>query len=273
MTNRVRVRSALERILAALEIRISPLREARDRRSRRTYAAAITRALADPVAHQAFLRRERIPPGWGEGMSERIVEFPWAVASLGNASPGLTLDAGSTLNHTYVLDRVLPIVRSLHVVTLAPEPVSFPERGVSYLYADLRSLPLRSDLYDTVVCLSTLEHVGMDVSGWNADATVEADPQRASVLAAQEMRRVLKPGGRILMSVPYGRPDDLGWLRQFDESSLQELIAAFGPADAVITVYRYTADQWQLSSLEDAAGSPSQPYWASAVACVDMRAK
>lgn len=203
-------------------------------------------------------------------MSERIVEFPWVVAALGTRRAGLTLDAGSTLNHAYVLDHVLPLVEALHIVTLAPERESFPERGISYLYSDLRELPLRPDLYETVVCLSTLEHVGMDVSGYNARAAVEVNPQQAAVRAAQEIRRVVKPGGRILLRVPFGRPDNLGWLRQFDKDSLRELIAGFGPADTEISVYRYSHDQWQLSRVEEAAGSVSQPYWATAVACVEI---
>ena len=263
-------RTGLRRARSAIERRIPPRRAALARRDTRTYEAGIARALSDPVAGQAFSSSRPLPPHWGRGTSERIVEFPWVVAALKNIRAGLTLDAGSTLNHGYVLDHVLPVVRALHVVTLAPEPESFPERGVSYLYADLRDLPLRERLYDTVVCLSTLEHVGMDVSGYGARVAVEVNPQQAAVDAARELRRVVKPGGRIFFSVPFGRPDNLGWLRQLDEPSLRDLIAAFGPADVQISIYRYANDAWQLSSVADAAGSPSQPYWATAVACVAM---
>lgn len=271
MTSSARLRTGLRRMRRAIDFRVPPRRAALARRHAREYEAAIRRALADPVAREALASRRSLPPRWGRGMSERVVELPWVAARLAGASAGLTLDAGSTLNHGYMLDRVLPAVRALHVVTLAPERESFPERGVSYLYADLRDLPLRAQLYDTAVCLSTLEHVGMDVSGYNARAAVDADPQRAAIQAAREIRRVVKPDGRVLLSVPFGRPDDLGWVRQFDEPSLRELIAGFGPADVELSVYRYARDEWQLSSLEDAAGSPSRPYWATAVACVEMR--
>lgn len=272
-TQPARLWGGLQRVRSAIAFRIPARRSALARRNARDYEAAIRRALADPLARHAFASRGSLPPHWGRGMSERIVEFPWVVAALESTSAGLTLDAGSTLNHRHVLDRVLPAVRALHVVTLAPERESFPARGVSYLYADLRDLPQRAHLYDTVVCLSTLEHVGMDVSGYNAQATVEVDPQHAAVQAAREIRRVVKPAGRILISVPFGRPDNLGWLRQFDEPSLHELIAGFGPADVEISVYRYAHDQWQLSNAEDAAGSPSRPFWATAVACVEIRAR
>lgn len=265
------LRSCANRASSAISRWLPPRRRALERRATRRYEVKIVRALADPVARNAFASKGTLPPRWGQGMSERIVEFPWVLAALSSTAPGLTLDAGSTLNHWYTLDCVVPVVRALHVVTLAPEAKSFPDRGVSYLYADLRDLPMRSHLYDTVVCLSTLEHVGMDVSGYNAQMAVAPDPQQAAIQAAQEIRRVVKPDGRILISVPFGRPDNLGWLRQFDERSLRELVAAFGQAAVELVVYQYADDQWQLSRVEDAVGSPSLPYWATAVACVDIR--
>ena len=73
------------------------------------------------------------------------------------------LDAGSTLNHAHILQRLRPAMDKLHIVTLAPEERAFPELDVSYLFADLRDLPLSDDVYDQVVSISTLEHVGLDL--------------------------------------------------------------------------------------------------------------
>ena len=50
---------------------------------------------------------------------------------------------------------------------------------------DIRVLPLRSNALDGVVCLEVLEHV--------------PEPQRA----ADEIHRVLKPGGRLVLTVPF----------------------------------------------------------------------
>ena len=72
------------------------------------------------------------------------------------------LDAGSTFNHDYVLDALLPRTTSLDIFTLAPEPTNFPERGVRYTYGDLRSMPYADKTFDCVACLSVLEHIGMD---------------------------------------------------------------------------------------------------------------
>jgi hypothetical protein len=63
------------------------------------------------------------------------------------------LDAGSSLNHLHVLRRLRPRVERLHVVTLSPEERSFPQLSVSYLYADLRDLPIRDESYDHIACV------------------------------------------------------------------------------------------------------------------------
>jgi SAM-dependent methyltransferase len=213
----------------------------------RTFVGAM---LDDDGIVARFADGEQLPPGYGVGLDERVVEYPWLFAQqLG----GLVLDAGSTLNHAHILDRLLPSLEALHIVTLAPEEVAFTERGVSYLYADLRQLPLRDGLYDAVVSISTLEHVGMDNKSYGDTRDRSDDPDRELRLALAELRRVARPGARLLVTLPYGRPEDRGWFRQFDAAAVAELVDNLSPASASVTVYAYVPSGWQLSSLEEAA--------------------
>lgn len=88
-------------------------------------------------------------------------------------------------------------------------PVAVPD-----IVADGACLPLATGAVDTVVCLETLEHV--------------VDPQQV----VREMARVLRPGGTLLLSVPFlyrihAAPNDL-WrfteyqvLRMVQQASLQ----------------------------------------------------
>jgi SAM-dependent methyltransferase len=200
-----------------------------------------------PEALALFRDRGELPDGYGIGLDERVVEYPWA---LSHAPFGRTLDAGSVLNHAHVLDRFQPRTDDLHIATLAPEERSYPERGISYLYADLRALPYRDAIFDTVLCISTLEHVGMDNRIYGATSGREADPRRQAWAALAELRRVLRPGGTALVTVPYGRREDHVWLRQLDRPEVEELVAAFGPSEHEITVYGYTPDGWRLSDLD-----------------------
>src|SRR5207247_10845900 len=116
----------------------------------------ISETLDDHQLLARFRSRRRLPRGYGVGLDERVIEYPWLFAQ---EPVGRVLDAGSTLNHVHLLDRLLPRIDALTITTLVPEQPDFTSRGVSYVYADLRELPFRDGWFDSVVCLSTLEHV------------------------------------------------------------------------------------------------------------------
>ena len=151
-----------------------------------------------------------LPEGLGHGFDERVVEFPWLAAQ---KLAGRVLDAGSTLNHLHVLTRLRPRADELHIATLAPEEHSFPQLGISYLYTDLRALPLADATYDRVLSLSTLEHVGTDTSYYGGETAVADDPQRELLAAVAELRRVLRPGGDLYITVPVGKGERYDWVR------------------------------------------------------------
>ena len=195
---------------------------------------------------------ERLPSGLGAGFDERVVEYPWL---LSRRLSGRVLDAGSVLNHRHLLERVLPSVDELTIVTLAPEPVAFTELGASYLYGDLRRLPLRDDWFDEVVCLSTLEHVGMDNSVYGADGTRAAEPAEEAMAALRELLRVVRPGGRVHLSVPFGRREDHGWFRQLDRGDVDRLLAGAGVERHEETVFRHSSRGWRRGGPRRAAGA------------------
>jgi SAM-dependent methyltransferase len=248
----------------------------------RNHRQLVRRTLSDPALIARFRDGDPLPAGYGVGVDERAVEFPWVLA---RAPAGRVLDAGSALNHGHVLDALLPVVDELTISTLAPEARSFPEQGVSYVYADLRALPFRDDWFDDVVSISTLEHVGMDVARWGADSARAPDPRAELDQALSELRRVARPGGRLLVTVPYGVKQDMGWLRQFDREEVELLIASLSPSAHEVTVFAYDRGGWRRSSMEAArdaryqvdnrpAGDPEAEDLAAAaraVACLELR--
>jgi len=236
-------------------------------------------ALDDPGLRERLRTGAPLPAGYGIGLDERVVEWPWIAA---HAAGGPALDSGSTLNHAHVLDRVLDRLAPLHVATLRPEGHAFTEHGVSYVYADLRDLPLRDARFATVVCASTLEHVGMDNSLYGGPADRAPDPDAEVARAISELHRVTAPGGVALVTVPFGRAEDFGWFRQIDGPTLERWIAASGASGSEVEVFAYGPDGWQRTDPAAAAGAryhdhraaggpaPDGAAAARAVACVRL---
>lgn len=245
------------------------------------YDEAKDQALADTLDSAELLERFRsggsLPRGFGFTLDERIVEIPWVVANL--SPEGRVLDAGSALNHQIILERVMPRVESLTITTFTEED-AHPELGPSYVTADLRELPFESESFETIVCVSTLDHVGMDNSAYGAAETRSDDPDHEVELAVSELHRVLRPGGRLLVTVPYGRPEDHGWCRQFDEAGVRGIARPFD--DPEIRIYQHSRRGWNRSSLQKASGATYRDprrhelllkecaFAASAVACLSL---
>jgi SAM-dependent methyltransferase len=221
------------------------------------HSELVAHVLDDPDLLGLFASDGKLPRGYGVGYDERVVEYPWLFAQ---QPAERTLDAGSTLNREDILERILPRLGRLHVVTLAPEPLSYTDLGVSYVYADLRDLPYREGYFDTIVSLSTLEHVGMDNTKYGAARETGGDPRAALRQALAELERVLAPNGKILVSVPYGAREDHGWLRQFDAEDVQGLVSAATAVTSSVAVFAYSSKGWQRSSLEGAAGAQYRNY-------------
>jgi SAM-dependent methyltransferase len=220
------------------------------------YDEAKDSALADTLDSPGLLQRFRsgssLPRGFGFTLDERIVEIPWVVANLSPEGP--VLDAGSALNHPIILERVMPRVESLTITTFTEEDTN-AELGPAYVTADLRELPFEDESFETVVCVSTLDHVGMDNSSYGSPETPSDDPDHEVALAVSELRRVLRPGGRLLVTVPYGRPENHGWCRQFDEPGVGRIARAFGEGDPAIRVYAHSRRGWNRSTPERASGA------------------
>jgi ubiquinone/menaquinone biosynthesis C-methylase UbiE len=63
--------------------------------------------------------------------------------------------------------------------------------------------------------------------------------------AISEMIRILKTGGKLLITVPYGRYEEYGWFRNYDKKHWQELLDTVRPQSNIKELYfKHNKDGW-----------------------------
>jgi SAM-dependent methyltransferase len=205
-------------------------------------------AIQDEAVLNILRDGQPLPEGYGFRLDARVVEIPWVLSRAGQRA-GTFLDAGSALNYEFVLRSAPLRDKRVTIMTLAPEGDAFWRLGVSYVFGDLRELDFREELFDAVACISTIEHVGMDNTMYagEKDIAQRGDP-REFLNAVAELKRVLKPGGALYISFPFGRYENHGWFQQFDAELVDTLVAAFEPSLYTETIFKYEPTGWILSN-------------------------
>ena len=237
--------------------------------------------LGDQDILDRFLHNRNLPVNYGFRIDERAIEYPWVLSRLDVADRYL-LDAGSSLNHHYILDQPALSSRSIVVYNLSPENV-IRRSNVSYIYGDLKRTILRSECFDEIVCISVLEHVGMNNTYlYSKDPRFNEFQPDDYLDVVREFKRLLKPGGKLFITVPYGRYENLGWLQQFDNSMIETVREVFSGSFTSVAYYKYFADGWQVTDADACADcsyfnihnrsdyEPDYVAAARAVACIEM---
>lgn len=190
----------------------------------------------------------------GIGLDERIVELPWVINNLSTERRNL-LDAGSSLNHDYILDLPLIKAKDLTICTYYPENYSRVSQRISYVFSDLRELPFKDEWFNEIVCVSTLEHIDMDNSIYGYKSNREANMQSKSysyLKVINELQRVLMKGGSLLITFPFGKFENHGFFQQFDEEMLNKLIDSLkNDGESQITFFKYFQTGWCESEMKE----------------------
>jgi SAM-dependent methyltransferase len=164
------------------------------------------------------------------GTNERSVEVPWALQRVGGTRR--VLDVGcSTSDYLSELAREEPR-RGRRVYGLDPDAPQ-PIRNVGVVKGTVVAPPFPTASFELILCISTVEHVGLPIYG-------QHEFPHGDILAMRHVRRLLAPGGRLLLTVPFGRPQVNPWFRVYDRGSLRRLTGGFRTLSAAF--YRLRQD-------------------------------
>jgi len=192
----------------------------------------------------------RLPPGYGYRLDERAVEYPWFISRLKDDEKVL-LDAGLVLNFHQIISAEKLRSRKVYICTLDYEGNLGTKPSPSYIYEDLRDLCFKDGFFDAICCISTLEHVGMDNTMLYTDDESKKESKKSAYLAVlKELSRVLKEGGTVYLTMPFGKHRDFGWFQVFDSAMVSNALDAFRPSKAEKTFFRYHDNQWNFSDEE-----------------------
>jgi SAM-dependent methyltransferase len=224
------------------------------------------RILDDAVAWAAAQRRAGARPRnlvAPAGTDERPIEIPWCLARCGDEAR--ILDVGYAFAEPAYLSGLLGLGASVTGVDLVAADVP----GLTSVQADIRRLPFPRGSFDTVIAISTLEHVGRDNTQYGLAAE---DDDRALGSALRELRRILGRSGRLLVTVPTGAGERLPEQVVLEPAAW---IERFETANFVVwedELYELGEQGWRSVSeltpgLEYGARGPG----ASAVLCAELR--
>jgi SAM-dependent methyltransferase len=178
------------------------------------------------------------------GASERIIEIPWVFARVPTWHGARVLDVGTAFAPFFYRQWLASLARQveLHVVDLAPAWI----RRATVHRADVRRLPFASETFDAVTCISTLEHIGLDNRRYGVGD--EPSASRPDVLALRELRRVTRPGGRVLVTVPAGVAGEHSWYRQYSPASWAATVASASLSTSDIGYFTHDSSRGWLAA-------------------------
>lgn len=168
---------------------------------------------------------------------ERAVEVPWVLESIrqyqaDHSGPLTMLDVGCSEGSKHLWHIPPEIAVEGIDIRLCRLP------GMTFHQADIRDFVPPHE-YDIITCVSTLEHIGFEVYGGHKSE----DYHTEQVKALQAMAGMLKPGGVLILTLPFGR---FGLFRSHVNYDLLKFYALLGDA-GILRIVTHDPFHWDFA--------------------------
>lgn len=173
-------------------------------------------------------------------VNERVIEQPWVFAQVG-LRPRRVLDVGGAESTV-----ALSLATLGHDVTVV-DPRGYPVEHPNLTVCAERLEEHDAAPYDVAVALSAVEHFGLEHYAGGAGS---ADDRAA----LQHLRGLLRPGGRLLLTVPFARSASIdAFQRVYDLPGLEALLAGW-EVEERSAAWQTERTRWELGTCEAPRG-------------------
>ena len=152
------------------------------------------------------------------GVNERLFEVPFVFSALHDLAVGASVvDIGS-------VESSVPLslaMEGYEVVALDPRGYRYEHPGLTAVADTVAGWEGPAQPVDAVTCISAIEHFG--IGSYDEEGT----ERRLDLDAMARFRSWLAPGGRLVLTVPFGRASVDALQRVYDTAGVDELLAGF----------------------------------------------
>lgn len=157
----------------------------------------------------------------------RMIEYSFVIGKLASPVKGRVLDVGCTARLNFLPATLASIGWEVYGIDMRQFKFKFP--NFHFVLGDITKTDFPDNFFHAVYAVSALEHIGLS----GRYGVSKGDPE-GDAKAVREIRRILRRGGRFLVTLPYGKEKRQTTLnRVYDEDSLEELFSDWEIKDMV----------------------------------------
>jgi SAM-dependent methyltransferase len=159
---------------------------------------------------------------FGFSFEARLIEYDFVISKLKTKTKNQRLlDIGCCENRMF--DKIQSEKLEIYGIDINICPHDNP---ITFIKANAERIPFLDNSFDVVTAVSTIEHIGLGRYGDSLSST-------GDITTMDEIKRVLKPKGNLLLTVPFGidtlcySKDGVPLCRIYSSVSLNNLLSGF----------------------------------------------
>jgi SAM-dependent methyltransferase len=180
-----------------------------------------------------------------QALADRTIEYSFVISRLLALPRGKILDVGCT-----EANNLIPLVLNesgWDVWGIDGRKFIYENPSFHFMLGDIRKTEFIDANFDYIYAVSTLEHIGL-----RGRYDVVEDDERGDAKAVKEMRRILRPNGVLLITIPFGVRTVVRPLhRVYDGAQVDTLFSDWNFLEALYYIRRKGTD-WKKVSRNEA---------------------